>query len=202
MSGVTLGERAPSFRLPSGQGPEIGPDDYRGRSNLIIWFTKGMVCAFCRQHMSQLVRGYPRFKALDTEILEVTPTPPQRAQLYAQKFRIPFPYLSDPDLRVRRAYGVDRRSRSMGEYVNVFLQGARMPRPPSDFENPPSPFSELPNLLADDDMGFFIVDKDGIVRYELAGSYVTPTGVRGIPSNEEIIRELQRCEQVDSRATQ
>jgi len=29
-----------SFRLQSGQGPEIRPPDFRGRSNLVVWFTK------------------------------------------------------------------------------------------------------------------------------------------------------------------
>jgi peroxiredoxin len=201
MSGVTIGERAPSFRLPSGQGPEIGPEDYRGRSNLLIWFAKGMICPFCRQQMSQLVRGYPQFQALNAEILEVTPATPQRASLYAQKFRIPFPYLSDPDLRVRRAYGVERRSRSIGGYVSTFLEGARTPPRPSEFEDPPSPLSDLPNLLADDDMGFFIIDKDGTLRYTLAGPYGTPARPRAIPSNEEIVHELQRCEQAGGSAT-
>jgi hypothetical protein len=150
--------------------------------------------------MSQLVRGYPEFQTHDAEILEVTPAPLQRARVYAQKFRIPFPYLSDADCRVRRLYGVERRSRSLGEYVNVFVQDMRMPTPPETFESPPSPFSDLPTLLADDDMGFFILDKDGIVQYALAGSFVTSTGVRSIPSNEEIVRELQRCEQAESHA--
>jgi hypothetical protein len=48
-------------------------------------------------------------------------------------------------------------------------------------------------LLADDDMGFFIVDCEGIVRYALAGSYFVADGIaRGIPGNDEIVRELQR----------
>jgi hypothetical protein len=74
--------------------------------------------------------------------------------------------------------------------------------PPRDFENPPSWLSDLPNILPDDDMGFFVLDKDGTLRYMLAGTYVTPTGIRAIPSNEEIVHELQRCEQAGGRATQ
>jgi peroxiredoxin Q/BCP len=196
---VAIGERVPSFRLPSGQGPELGPDDYRGRSNLIIWFTKGMACPFCRHQMSQLVRGYSQIQSLNAEILEVTPTPPQRAQLYVQKFRIPFPYLCDPDYQARRLYGVEVRPRSLGEKVQAFYQGMRAPKPPNDFGTTAGFLGELPNLVTDDDVGFFIVDKAGIVRYALAGPYVTPTGPRGIPSTEEILRELQRCEQGDGR---
>jgi hypothetical protein len=53
---------------------------------------------------------------------------------------------------------------------------------------------EFPNLLADDDMGFYILDKSGVVRYSLAGSYVDGKAARQIPGNEEIVRELTRCE--------
>jgi peroxiredoxin len=195
MSGVEVGEHAPAFRLPSGQGPEVGTEDYRGQRNLIVWFTKGMVCPFCRQQMSQLVRGYPEIQALDAEILEVTPTAPPRAQVYVEKFRIPFPYLCDPDYRVRRLYGVDHRSRSVAGYANALFAGMRAPRPPEQFEDPPPPFAELPNVLGDDDMGFFILDRDAVVRYALAGSYDVVAGVRAIPSNEEIVRQLQQCQQ-------
>ena len=41
---------------------------------------------------------------------------------------------------------------------------------------------------------FYIVDKHGVVRYSLAGSYVVEGASRPIPSNEEIVQELKRCE--------
>ena len=202
MSGLTVGQRAPSFHLPSGQGPEIGPDDYRGRSNLIVWFTKGMACPFCRQHMSQLARGYHAFQALQTEILEVTTTTPERARIYAKSFQIPFPYLCDPDYEVRRAYGLEIRSQSLATAAKKLYAGLTAPPPPSDFGKVQPSLGEIPKLVADDDMGLFILDKDSIVRYALSGAYGTTGGPRGIASNEELIRELQRCEQGESRATQ
>src|SRR5262249_40162065 len=147
------------------------------------------------QHISQLVRGYPDFQALDAEVLVVTPTAPPRAQVYVQKFGIPFPYLCDPDYRVRRLYGVDHRSRSVAGYASALFPGARPPKPPEAFQDPPPPFGELRNLLSDDDMGFSILDRNAVVRYALAGSYVADGGVRAIPSNEEIVRQLQHCQQ-------
>jgi peroxiredoxin len=42
MNVLPIGTPAPSFRLPSAQGPEIGLEDYRGRSNLVLWFSKGL----------------------------------------------------------------------------------------------------------------------------------------------------------------
>ncbi len=102
---IAVGQPAPSFRLPAGQGGQIGLDDYRGRKSVIVWFTKGMCCPFCRSHMSQLARGYSKFKALGAELIEVTPTTPERARSYVQKFRIPFPYLCDPDYQSWRVWG-------------------------------------------------------------------------------------------------
>ena len=60
MAEVEVGRQAPTFRLPAGQGGEIGPADYRGRSNLVVWFTKGMACPFCATQMSQCARGLGR----------------------------------------------------------------------------------------------------------------------------------------------
>jgi peroxiredoxin len=194
MNGLRVGQVAPSFRLPSGQGPEMGPEDYRGRRNVIVWFTKGMGCAFCRQHMSQLLRGYPAFQALNTEILEVTTTPLERARLYASKFTIPFPYLCDADHRVRRSWGLETRSHSIGWYAAAFYTGFKTPVPPSDFGKVQPAFGELPSLLADEDMGFYILDKNGVVRYTLAGSYIDGKAARPILGNEEIVRELTLCE--------
>jgi len=185
---ITVGQGAPSFRLPSGQGGQIGLDDYRGRSSVIVWFTKGMCCPFCRSHMSQLARGYSKFKALGAELIEVTPTTPDRARSYAQKFPIPFPYLCDPDYQAWRAWGLEVRSRPITWYASRFLQGMKAEPPPNDFGTTKPFFGELPKLLADDDMGFFIIDRGGVVRYALSAAYG-----RQIPSNEEIARELEQC---------
>jgi hypothetical protein len=71
-----------------------------------------------------------------------------------------------------------------------------MEKPPDDFGEIVSPsLRELPGMIADDDMGFYIVDKLGVVRYSLAGSYVVEGASRPIPSNDEIMRALTLCEQ-------
>ena len=68
MSALTAGQPAPGFRLPSAQGPEVALEDYRGRRNVIVWFTKGMACVFCRQHMSQLARAYGEIQRRNGEV--------------------------------------------------------------------------------------------------------------------------------------
>ena len=194
MGGVEVGQMAPSFRLPSGQGPEVALEAYRGAKHVIVWFTKGMACPFCRQQMSQLARAYGEFAARDAEIVEVTNSTPERARVYAQKFGLRFPYLCDPDYSVRRTWGLGVRSHGPVYYATTLYKGMTAPKPATDYVGEPFKLTEMPGLLADEDMGFFIVDKAGVVRYALGGPYITPGGLRQIPSNAEILRELDRCE--------
>jgi len=193
MPGVEVGQKAPSFRLPTGQGREIGPEDYRGKSNLIVWFTKGMACPFCRTQMSQLARGYPRLKSAGAEVLQVTPTTPERARFYAQNFPIPFPYLCDPDYAVHRTWGLDVRSHSLAWYAQKFYGAMKMTPPVAEIGNPKPTLGEMPKNLHDSDMGFFVIDRDGIVRYKRAEAYVSDKGLNTIPSVDEIVRELERA---------
>lgn len=202
MTGVEIGQRAPDFRLPSGDGGEVGPADYRGRSSLIVWFTKGMACPFCRTQMSLLARGYSRIKALGAEVLQVTATRPERARFFAKNFSIPFQYLCDPDYQVHRQWGVDVRSHSLVWYAKMFRAASKMaPPPPADIGNPKGTLRELPRMLDDSDMGFFVLDREGVVRYKLGGSYIAGHTSRQIPTLDEITRELERCGTPAPRST-
>ena len=191
---VAIGQNAPGFRLPSAQGPDVALEDYRSRKNVIVWFTKGMACVFCRQHMTQLARLYPEIVKRDTEVLQITPSGVERGRTYASKYRLPFPYLCDADDAVRRAWHVDVRRRGPMWYAGGLVAGFTVKKPATDFGQGEPSFAEMPKLLRDEDMGFFVVDTHGVVRYAYAGSYVTKNeqgiGIRPIPSNDEILREL------------
>ena len=188
-----IGEPARSLRLPSAQGGEIALDDYKGRRAVVLWFTKGMACPFCRQQMSQLARAYPLIKARGGEVLEVTSSTVARAQHYARQFKLPFPYLCDPDYRARAAWGLEKRSHGPAYYAKMLVAGMKEEPPANDYGDFKPALGEFPSLLADDDMGVFIIDRAGVVRYALAGPYFTAAGPHGVPGADEIVRELDRC---------
>lgn len=184
--GPAPGTLAPPFRLPSAQGPDIALEDYRGRGNLIVWFTKGLACPFCRRQMTQLAQIYPQIHGLETEILEITPTVPERARFYARRFPLPFPYLCDPEHAVATAWGLGVRPHSATKFLR------RLDPPPGStvFDAAaPSP-GEWDQLLLDDDTGFFVLDKTGTVRSANAGSYYSSAWK--IPPNDAILGELRR----------
>jgi peroxiredoxin len=194
---TAIGERAPSFRLPSGQGPDVSLDEYVGRASLILLFAKGMACGFCRQKMSQLARGLSTFQALGAEIVLITPTLPSRARFYATHFKLAFPYLSDPDYTVYRQYGLDVRPHALSWYAHRLYLGVTTQKPETEFGPPRMTPAEIPRVLKDDDLGFFIIDRAGIIRFAQGGPYVSVKDgkqvVGKIPGNDEIARELERC---------
>ena len=193
---VVVGTLAPSFRLPSGQGPEIGLEDYRARTHALVWFTKGIACPFCRRQMVQIGKLHPRLRELDAEILLVAPTRPDQARLYMSRFPVPYPYLCDPGYQVRRAWGLGVR-RSAATYLRMVraartLQRADVPEPDDVAIRPR--LHEVSALLTDDDAGLFLVDRDGVIRWGEAGAYVDASGggpvIRPLPPDEEILRAV------------
>lgn len=203
MPGLAVGARAPGFRLPSAQGPVVDLDEVRARANVVLWFTKGFGCPFCRQQMSHLIRGLPRLREVDAEPLVVTRTPLARAQVYARHFPLPMPYLCDADSAVRRAYRLDLRPKPARWYLRKLLRLRHATFPPSDFGGtgrlgnvagvrPMA--SEVVNTLADEDTALFVIDKAGIVRFAKAGGVRSDGGlgeVWQLPSIDDIVGALR-----------
>src|SRR5262245_5227316 len=201
-SPVPIGRPAPTFRLPSADGASVGLRDYHGRKNVILWFTKGFGCPFCRQQMSHLRRALAALEPFDAVVLLIARTPPARARLYAKHFPLPFPYLCDSDGSVRSAYGLNDRSNPAGYYLKKVVGRLWDGRPPpSDFGESgrlggapgllQSP-AELVRALADEDTGLFIVDAVGTMRFSSVGAWRSEAGERWqLPSTEEIVEVLR-----------
>ncbi len=109
---MEIGSTAPDFRLPSAQGPDICLGDFRGRRNVIVWFTKGLACPFCRRQMVELAAAAPQIGGLQTEVLQRASTFPERARIYHRRFALPFLYLCDLDHAVAKTWGLAVRPHS------------------------------------------------------------------------------------------
>jgi peroxiredoxin len=204
---VKVGDAAPGFALPAAQGRTFDLGTYKGQ-NVILWFTKGFGCPFCRQQMSQLARAAPRFHDRKADVLQITPTPLERARLYARNFKLPFAYLCDVDNTTRQAYGLGIRHNPVHWYLRKLARSAirRNAAPVNEFGasefwgNPrgvsrPSP-RELHRVMSDEDSGFFIVDGTGIVRFAEIGAFREQGGVgalRQLPDIDRICRVLEEC---------
>lgn len=160
---------APDFRLAAAAGGEIALSDYRGRKSLLLWFSKGLFCPFCRRNMARLGQAYPRFQNAGAVILQVTLNTIEEAKVYFQNYSLPTPYLCDDQRQVHSRYGVEPMQLEVGALVenvaasitasvgDFLLRGEKSPLPVSGIMRM-GPRNQISQLVV-------IVDWDGVVRH-------------------------------------
>ncbi|MFK7801421.1 MAG: redoxin domain-containing protein [Anaerolineae bacterium] len=102
----TSGGLAPDFSLLSIQGDMIQLKKYRNDKNIILWFSRGFTCPYCRGFMDEVITGYNKLVENNIEIIQVSPNLHQSAVNFFGKNPPPFPMICDPDKRLFRTYGI------------------------------------------------------------------------------------------------
>src|SRR5213593_4110481 len=136
-----VGEPAPIFALPSIQGAMVDLAAYRGRSNVIVWLSRGFTCPFCLMYMDGIRAGYEQLVGTGTEVIQVAPNLLESARNFFAGTAAPFPFVCDPDKRLYAMYGLGDRG---------VLDASRT-----------AVVSFSPALA----QGVFVVDRDGVIRY-------------------------------------
>lgn len=116
---LSIGDRAPSFILESGDGASVGLEDYRGRTVVVYFYPKdgtsgctAEACSF-RDHLG-------RIEAIGVAVVGISPDSPASHRRFAAKHGLTFPLLSDPDHAVAEAYGVWVPKRMYGrDYMGI-----------------------------------------------------------------------------------
>jgi peroxiredoxin len=90
-------------------GQRVALEDYLGKKNVVLVFTKGfsgMLCPFCKTQTSRLVANYDKFEQADAEVLVVYPGTRDHLEEFIDAARtsgkkqvdaVPFPILLDED---------------------------------------------------------------------------------------------------------
>jgi len=187
MSDSFVGRAAPEFRLASAQGGETGPQEFRGAKRVVLWFSKGLFCPFCRRNMAQLALRYPEMQALDAEVLQVTHNTLDEARGYLKHYPMKFPYLCDAERTAHERYGVE-----LQQGINVGGFAASIAAVMSDLvlkgQSTPAPVPYFQRYKGRDAaQAVFVVDREGLVRFEHRLGPNSP-----LPSAHELIEELRK----------
>ncbi|MFO7749486.1 MAG: peroxiredoxin [Desulfobacteraceae bacterium] len=108
---VSLGEKAPNFRLKAVSGEMIGPGSYLGKKNVLISFVPAAWTPVCSDQWPGYNIARPLFEQYDTIILGISvDNLPTLFAWTGEMGDLWFPVLSDfwPHGRVSRQYGVLR----------------------------------------------------------------------------------------------
>lgn len=103
-----IGSLAPDFTLLSTHGKEISLRDFRGKSNVVVFFIRETSCWQCKTHVMQLGRMYEQFREAGTEIIVILGEKIDTAHEYAEGINLPFPILADPDRAVYSLYELEK----------------------------------------------------------------------------------------------
>ena len=104
-----LNQPAPTFTLTTLQGGRVSLADYSGQSNILLWFSRGFQCPFCRAHIGLFSQAYQPLRDSQTEVIQVAPNLLESARLFFRAESPPFPFVCDPDKYLYARYGLGDR---------------------------------------------------------------------------------------------
>jgi thioredoxin-dependent peroxiredoxin len=105
---VRVGDPAPEFELPSSTGPTVRLSDYRGKSEVVLFFYPKDNTPGCTVEACAFRDSYEAFREAGAEVIGISSDPIDSHRGFAERFRLPFVLLSDADGSVRARYGVPR----------------------------------------------------------------------------------------------
>ncbi|MBQ9307853.1 MAG: redoxin domain-containing protein [Clostridia bacterium] len=104
---LPIGIPAPDFSLPDQNGVLHTLSQYQGQKVILYFYPKDMTSG-CTKQACAFAELYPQFREKGAVILGVSRDSVASHKRFEEKYGLPFPLLSDPDMTVIRAYDVQK----------------------------------------------------------------------------------------------
>ena len=101
-----VGQPAPAFRLPASTGGELGPEDFRGKQALVLYFYPKDDTTGCTAQACGFRDQFPKFGKVDAAIIGVSRDSVKSHDKFKAKYDLPFILGSDEKGDVTEKYGV------------------------------------------------------------------------------------------------
>ena len=118
-----IGNLAPVFTLKDQNGDKVSLKDFRGKSNVVVYFYPKAMTPGCTVQACG-IRDYKKeFKKANTVVLAISPDAPERLARFADRDSLNFTLLSDEDHKIADKYGSWGPKKFMGrEYDGILRQ--------------------------------------------------------------------------------
>jgi peroxiredoxin Q/BCP len=101
---IQEGKAAPAFSLQDADGAPVTLDDFEGR-DVVLYFYPRDDTPGCTKEACGFRDAWRELQKLGVAVLGVSPDSGASHQKFRDKYRLPFPLLSDPDRKVMTRYG-------------------------------------------------------------------------------------------------
>jgi len=102
---IEPGTKAPAFSGKDQNGNKISLGDFKGKK-LVIFFYPEDDTPTCTEQACNLRDNYALLKKHGFEVLGVSPDSVDKHARYAEKFKLPFTLIADPDHKIIEKFGV------------------------------------------------------------------------------------------------
>ena len=114
MNRLTVGAKAPEFSLLNQAEQKVSLAEFAGKKVLVYFYPKALTPG-CTTQACGLRDSQSELKALNVEVLGISPDLPKKLAQFAEKKALNFSLLSDPDHQVAEAFGVWGEKKFMGK---------------------------------------------------------------------------------------
>jgi peroxiredoxin Q/BCP len=101
---LQTGDPAPAFTMTDPAGRRVSLQDFAGRDVILYFYPKDDTPG-CTKEACGFRDAWDELRELGAIVIGVSPDGGGSHQRFAEKYRLPFQLLSDPDKRVMQAYG-------------------------------------------------------------------------------------------------
>ena len=108
MPAVTVGDNAPQFTATLQDGGTFDSLSLIGRKSLVLFFYPKDDTTVCTKEACAFRDAYEQFVQADVEVMGVSSDSPASHRRFAEKYRLPFPIISDTDNALRKLFGVPK----------------------------------------------------------------------------------------------
>ncbi len=105
---LRIGDPAPDFEFPSATGAMTRLSDFRGKSEVVLFFYPKDNSPACTVEACSFRDSYEAFREAGAEVIGVSSDSADSHGRFARRFRLPFALVSDADGALRARYGVPR----------------------------------------------------------------------------------------------
>lgn len=111
---LEIGNKAPAFSLRDQQGHTVSLSDFAGK-RIVLYFYPRDNTPGCSRQAAAFAAAYKEFEALGVPVIGVSKDSEQSHARFAEKYRLPFLLLSDPERQAIEAYGVWQEKKMYGK---------------------------------------------------------------------------------------
>ena len=104
---LPVGADAPAFTLLSDEGVTVRLADYRYRQNVVLVFYPKDDTTICTRQLCEFREAWPLSTGKDTVVFGVNPGSMESHTSFRDKFKLPYPLLTDPGQKIAKLYGAN-----------------------------------------------------------------------------------------------